>query len=86
MRILVSYALSMSTFGIIDNGFKISLKSVYGHPFRRANAETTLSMSTSHDYVYEEFARRKSPHRLRKAYSRNLDKGERAWDRGCYSR
>jgi len=25
LRILVSYALSMSTFGIIDNGFKISL-------------------------------------------------------------
>ena len=41
---------------------------------RRANAENTLSMSKSHALVCEEFVMRKTPHRLRKAYSRNLYK------------
>jgi len=32
-------------------------------------------MPTSHAFVCEEFAMRKTPHRLHKAYSRNLLKG-----------
>ena len=41
---------------------------------RRANAENTLSMSKSHALVCEAFVMRKTFHRLRKVYSRNLYK------------